>query len=73
MPEERKRRDAIPNRQYDVFQSTDYTLVNIGEVKVMDDDKSIVSVLQSKCGLHIAVVIYVHCGKGINSFLRLRT
>ena len=63
MPVERMRRDAISNRQYDVFQSTDYAIVNRGEVKVMDDDESIVSVLKSKCGLHIAVVVYVHCGK----------
>ena len=70
---ERKRRDAIPNRQYDVFQSTYYQLVNIGEVIVMDDDESIVSVLESNCGMHIAVVIYIHCRKGINTFLRLRT
>ena len=28
----RRRRDAIPNRQYDVFQSTGYSTVNMGEL-----------------------------------------
>ena len=28
----RRRRDAIPNRQYDIFQSTGYSTVNMGEL-----------------------------------------
>ena len=28
----RRRRDAIPNRQYDEFQSTGYATVNISEL-----------------------------------------
>ena len=32
MPMGRRRRDAIPNRQYDVFQSTGYSTVNMGEL-----------------------------------------
>jgi len=28
----RRRRDAISNRQYDVFQSTGYSTVNMGEL-----------------------------------------
>ena len=32
MPMARRRRDAIPNRQYDVFQSTGYSTVSMGEL-----------------------------------------
>ena len=32
MPMARRRRDAIPNRQYDVFQSTGYSTVTMGEL-----------------------------------------
>ena len=28
----RSRRDAVPNRQYDEFRSTDYEIVNISEL-----------------------------------------
>ena len=32
VPMARRRRDAIPNRQYDEFQSTGYSTVNMGEL-----------------------------------------
>ena len=35
MPPSRRRRDAIPNRQYDEFQSTTYATVSLGELCIV--------------------------------------